>query len=121
MKKRKTIKDCTLCGLCKSNCPVFKATKLEPISARGRAIILMDNKNDNIIDIINKCTLCNSCKIECPEGIDLPAEIRKAREHLIKTGNETTANKKMIGNIRKYGNPFGKPEKGKIPKDLYCC
>ncbi|MFH1127457.1 MAG: (Fe-S)-binding protein [archaeon] len=119
MKKlNKTLDDCTLCGLCKTNCPIFKATKLETKSARGRAILL---KNKKLDDIIHQCTLCNSCKIECPEEIDLPGEIRKAREESIKKGKETQANKKMIENIRKHGNPFGRQEKGKIPKDLYCC
>ena len=114
----KGLKDCTLCGLCKSNCPVFKATKIETKGSRGRAILL---KNRELDEIIHQCTLCRSCVVECPEGIDLPSKIRKAREKLIKSGKETQANKIMIGNIRKYGNPFGKQEKGKIPKDLYCC
>lgn len=117
-KPEKTLKDCTLCGLCKSNCPVFKATKLETKSARGRAILLKNSIED---DTISQCTLCSSCKIECPEGIDLPDEIRKARERQVKSKKETPANKIMIENIRKHGNPFGKYEKGKIPKELYCC
>jgi fumarate reductase (CoM/CoB) subunit B len=117
-KSNKTLDDCTLCGLCKTNCPVFKATKLEPKSARGRAILLKNHKLD---DIIHQCTLCKSCQIECPEGIDLPEAIKKARAESIKKGKETQANKIMIRNIRAHGNPFGKQEKGKIPKDLYCC
>ena len=116
--KKRTLKDCTMCGLCKANCPIFKATKSETKGPRGRAIIL---KNDMLDDIIHQCTLCDSCIVECPENIDLPGEIRKAREKAIESGHETPANKIMIDNIRNHGNPFGKQEKGKIPKDLYCC
>ncbi len=116
--KNPTLKDCTLCGLCKSNCPVFRATKQETKGARARVILLKENILD---EIILQCTLCASCKIECPEEIDLPKEIRKARQKLIESGKETQANKIMIDNIRKYGNPFGKQVAGKIPKELYCC
>ena len=148
MTKEKTLKDCTLCGLCKSNCPVFRSTKLETKGARARAILIKENIFDDILkannmnkkencldvcgkpgtsgihgfdDIILQCTLCASCKIECPQNIDLPKEIRKARQKLIESGKETPANKIMIENIRIYGNPFGKQQPGKIPKELYCC
>jgi Fe-S oxidoreductase len=83
---------------------------------RGRAVMLKNNFSDTSF---YNCTLCKACKVECPADVDL--ELNKVRENLVKKGVETEANKKMIENIRKYGNPFGKLEKGKIPKDLYCC
>ncbi|MCK5699440.1 MAG: 4Fe-4S dicluster domain-containing protein, partial [Candidatus Aenigmarchaeota archaeon] len=41
--KKPTLKDCTLCGLCKSNCPVFRATKQETKGARARAILIKED------------------------------------------------------------------------------
>ena len=113
---KNNVDKCTKCGFCKFNCPVFKITLKETFGPRGKAILI----NKNILnEIFNNCTLCKACKFECPLGIDL--EIDNIREKMIKQGIETEANKKMIENIRKYGNPFGKIEKGKIPKELYCC
>jgi Fe-S oxidoreductase len=110
------IDKCSLCGFCKFNCPTYKASLNEKNGPRGRAVMLKNNFSDTSF---YNCTLCKACKVECPADVDL--ELNKVRENLVKKGVETEANKKMIENIRKYGNPFGKLEKGKIPKDLYCC
>ena len=110
------ITKCSLCGFCKVNCPVYKATFNESKSPRGRAIQI---KKEKITKDFYNCTLCKACQIECPIDVDLRR--RKQREKLIEQGIETKANKKMIENVRKHGNPFGKVEKGKIPKELYCC
>jgi len=112
------IKDCTNCGFCKSHCPIFMVLLEETKGARGRAVLAKNELNDEIFYL---CTLCGACKVTCPIGIDLPEEIKKIRAKLVGLGAETEANKKMIDNIRKYGNPYGKVEKGKIPKELYCC
>jgi len=47
--------------------------------------------------------------------------MKKVREKINKENLETDENKKMIANIRKFGNPFGEMEEGKTPKELYCC
>ena len=52
---------------------------------------------------------------------ELKEIVQKSREKMVDLGLETEGNKKMIENIKQYGNPFGKTEKGKVPKDLYCC
>lgn len=111
-----TAEKCIECGLCKANCPIFKSMLIETISPRGKAMLIKEKVLDKIF---YQCTLCKACKIECP--LDLDLEFEKIREKLVKHGIETDANKKMIKNIREYGNPFGKIEKDKIPKELYCC
>jgi fumarate reductase (CoM/CoB) subunit B len=113
-----TITDCSNCGFCKRLCPVFRVTLEETKGARGRAALIKRDVNDEIYYL---CTLCGACKVTCPAGIDLPEEIRRMRAKLVSLGAETEANRKMIENIRKFGNPYGKVEKGKIPKELYCC
>ncbi len=112
------LEECSLCGLCKSNCPVFNLSFNEGDGPRGKIILL---KKDVLVEeVLNKCSLCNSCKVNCPVDIDLPKEIREARKKLL-SEKESEKNKKMIENIRKFGNPFGKVEEGEIPKELYCC
>lgn len=112
------IEKCSRCGLCKANCPIYKTLLNETFGPRGKMILL----NKKVLDkIFYLCALCKYCEENCPAGIKISEEIKRAREELIKNKMETEANKKMIENIRKFGNPFGKIEEGKIPKELYCC
>jgi heterodisulfide reductase subunit C len=67
------------------------------------------------------CTTCKNCYENCPLEINLPDIIRKFREISVKNEITTEINKKMIENIRKFGNPFGEVKEGEIPKELYCC
>jgi Fe-S oxidoreductase len=115
--KRNEIDACSLCGFCKYNCPVFKATKKESLSPRGRAIMLKKKHLDS--KVFFKCSLCKACENVCP--IDINFRFEEQRTILNEKGGETEANRKMIENIRKYGNPFGKIKKGEIPDKLYCC
>lgn len=112
----KDVELCSLCGLCKVNCPSFIASKNEVQSPRGRMTLLKNNKAS--ITFYN-CSLCGACTTACP--LELDGDFRKVRAKLVRSGRETRANKKMIENIRKYGNPYGKLEEGEVPKDLYCC
>jgi iron-sulfur cluster protein len=67
------------------------------------------------------CTTCQACKFNCPLDIDVAKLVKELREISAEQKIETEGNKKMMENIREYGNPFGKIEEGKIPKELYCC
>jgi L-lactate utilization protein LutB len=67
------------------------------------------------------CTSCMACYQNCPVKINLPELMKKLRSYLEKENLQTETNKEMIENTRKFGNPFGKLEEGKIPKKLYCC
>lgn len=110
---------CVQCGLCKMNCPVYYVLRKEMMGPRG---ILKLKENSEFGDFyVYACTLCKNCEKECPVEIKISEEIVKAREASVARGFETEANKKMIENIRNYGNPFGDVKKGEIPKELYCC
>lgn len=113
------LKECSNCGFCKATCPVFRALLDETVSARGRAYLMKKELFPK--NVFYQCSLCTMCENRCPAGIKLCSEIIKVREKLVKAKAETEENKKMIVNIKAFGNPFGKVEKGKIPKDLYCC
>lgn len=93
---------CNECGLCKESCPVFKIMKRESVSPRGFAILQKKEVHDKVFHI---CSLCNNCKDACPYGVDL--KLLEWRERLLERGVETSWNKTMIENIRKYGNPYG--------------
>lgn len=112
----KDIDKCSLCGFCKVNCPVFKVTLNETDSPRGKAVLI---KKEYYSNIFYKCTLCKACIQDCPADADI--KLRDVRVKLVRNKAETEQNRKMIKNIREHGNPFGKVEKGKKPKELYCC
>ena len=113
-----TLEKCSNCGMCKSVCPIFKAMLEETTSSRGRAVLL---KKDIMDAVFYTCSLCGACDLECPAGIEISEKIKKMRERMVNTNIETKPNKAMMKNFREYGNPYGKVEKGKTPKDLYCC
>jgi Fe-S oxidoreductase len=110
------LEPCVKCGLCKSNCPVFKIISEEEISPRGHSIKL---SNKRIEQIVFTCNLCKSCEKNCPLDLKICDAIRKAREVLSLQDKNTKPNQEMIKNIKETGNPFGKnPEK---KNELYCC
>lgn len=107
---------CVKCGFCRSCCPVFKVLLTEVDSPRGKAILM---QKDFLDSLFYNCTLCKACKETCP--LDLDIDVSKVREKLVKENVVTEANEKMIKNLRESGNPYGKIEQGKKPKDLHCC
>jgi iron-sulfur cluster protein len=117
---------CINCGACLYFCPiyrqVFDSYGLHYFGGIGVSKLAFINDLKTAYNRgLYYCTTCQACKVECPVGIDIPKVIKSLREHAVKNGIETEANKKMIGNVRVCGNPFGTVEEGKIPKELYCC
>ncbi|RJR31435.1 lactate utilization protein [Candidatus Parcubacteria bacterium] len=98
---------CINCGACYDCCPIYNTSGLKPK-------ISDFEKNYS-------CSLCSSCTINCPVKIDWQKLTKMARNDFVKDGKISAANKKMIENVRQYGNPFGKQEEGKTLKELYCC
>jgi heterodisulfide reductase subunit D len=93
---------CNECGMCKENCPVYRALKRESVSPRGFAILQKKEVYDKIVYL---CSLCGNCKEVCPYGVDL--KLQEFREKLVENRVESSSNKKVIDNLRKYGNPYG--------------
>jgi Fe-S oxidoreductase len=112
--------NCTLCGLCRMNCPVYKVFLNEAGGPRGKAVMLKQNVPSRHFYL---CTLCKACKQACIlKDLDLDEKIRKFRQDLVELGMTTEANEKMIENIRRYGNTVGPvDESNKKKVELFCC
>lgn len=110
---------CVVCGICRNRCPAFRVLLNDSVSPRGKAVVIDRNIDSDII--YSKCTLCGACDVVCPANARLSEKIREAREKRVREGREMEANKVMMENVRKYGNPFGKVGEGRMPKELYCC
>lgn len=117
---------CVNCGACLNFCPAYHqlGTKYGDKYLGSKGIIL----SAFMVDLLRakdsgcySCTLCSACMENCPAKIDLPGMMKKIRTKLNADNSETNANKKMIANVRKFGNPFGEISGDGTPKELYCC
>jgi len=116
---------CINCGACDNACPAYHQLAEFFGFERAGGIGLISHVSANESDRNNLraylCLACSGCVEDCPAKIDIPALMKKLRAGMVKKGFELEANKDMIQNVRKYNNPFGEMEEGKIPKNLYCC
>lgn len=95
---------------------MFKVELNEAESPRGRAVQAAENIES---ESLYKCLGCKLCAENCPVKFDL--KIEEIREKLVELGFETEANKRMIKNVRQYGNPFGEAGESFVPIELHCC
>jgi len=117
---------CINCGACLNFCPAYHelGTKYGDKYLGSKGIIL----SAFMIELLRakesgcySCTLCSACQENCPAKIDLPGMMKKIRGKLNAENLGTEENKKMIGNTREFGNPFGEISEDGTPKELYCC
>ena len=117
---------CINCGACLDFCPVFhqigRNYGAKYLGAKGIIFSAFSEGFKKAIEAnCFSCTSCMACYQNCPVKINLQELMKKLRSYLEKENLQTETNKEMIENTRKFGNPFGKLEEGKIPKKLYCC
>ncbi|UCH03750.1 MAG: (Fe-S)-binding protein [Candidatus Thorarchaeota archaeon] len=110
------IMECVSCGLCQSNCPIYKQTNLESNSAKGKMTILFALLQgmlewDEVAERMYECTTCKNCEATCLSGLDIAAVIEAAREELVKRGYGHTVSGELAKNIRGTRNPFGEDPK----------
>jgi Fe-S oxidoreductase len=105
-KKTKTADHCNLCGICNTNCPVFKVLLKESAGPRFKTFLA---QSQILREVFFLCTRCGVCVLECPAGVEIPC--LEMREKLVEKGFETPQNKLMRENIKLYGNPFGQMKK----------
>lgn len=119
---------CINCGACLNFCPVYHQLGdgyggEKYIGSKGVIYSYFQKGLKKARDKGSfKCTLCGNCYQNCPMKINLPEMVRKIREKQAKEKLDTQANRKMIVNVKKYGNPFGESkDDGGSPDKLYCC
>lgn len=117
-KHRHIIMECVSCGLCQSNCPIYKQTNLESNSAKGKMTILFALLEgwlnwDEIAERMYECTTCKNCQATCLSGLDIPAVIEAARAELVKRGFGNEISAQLVENMQKTHNPFGEDPKAR--------
>lgn len=117
---------CLNCGACLNFCPTFhqlgRAYGDKYLGSKG-IIFTAFSQNFDQAKKSNAyaCTLCSACFENCPVKINLPELMKKLRDKLNQADLSTEENQKMIANLKKFGNPFGKIPDKKMPDKLYCC
>lgn len=127
-KMRKALMTCTLCGFCKSVCPVFEDVKWDSSAARGRNILAYGllNKDippdESVIENMYQCTTCKDCERRCPSNIEVVDIVENCRRDLVDNGKILPKHRRVVDNIIKFGNPYGEEISvsealGKEPKE----
>ena len=109
------VEKCILCGLGRQDSVLLRLTGKETFTARGKAILIKKNILDKVffIDPVSNTTVRS-----CPTNVDIAEAVKKQREKMVEHGLETKANRRMIENIREYGNPYGNLDSKDI-KEIY--
>ena len=102
---------CILCGLCRQDSPLLALTGKETLTGRGKSLLIKKNILDKVFYID---PLHNSMVKSCPTNVDIAEGVRKQREKMVENGIETKANRRMIENLREFGNPYGRLKKEEI-------
>ncbi len=113
---RHIIMECVSCGLCQSNCPIYKQSYVESNSAKGKMSILYALLEgwldwDEVADRMYECTTCKNCQATCLSGLDIPAVVEAARAELVKRGYGNEISAKLAENLKETHNPFGEDPK----------
>lgn len=109
------ILECVSCGLCQSNCPIYKQTNIESNSAKGKMSILYGLLRgwldwDEVAQRMYECTTCKNCQATCLSGLDIASVIEAARKELVKRGYGHAVAEELAKNLRNTHNPFGESQ-----------
>lgn len=112
---KKTIDACRFCWMCRHICPVGNATGQERNTSRARALGLSMVERDveklgNIIDNIYECSLCGACTKECMTGWDPTQFTTEVKLEAALEGCLPEYVVRMVENVEKTGNAYGKTE-----------
>jgi glycolate oxidase iron-sulfur subunit len=99
----KDLRKCVRCGGCKALCPTYGRDHVEPMSARGRMILLLGllegelEPSDLLVERLTSCLLCGMCDTACPVGVDVTEAIYKGRERLRDSDRRGRRLRRLLG------------------------
>ena len=79
---------CIRCGECLSVCPVYRETRIETLSPRGKVALYRAAGEDNLTigeiyaDKFYTCLMCEACRQVCPSGVELDTILNQSRADL---------------------------------------
>ncbi len=84
-------KRCMRCGNCQAVCPLYRATKLEPLVARGKIFLIRSwltgaLSREEVKKYLFLCLACKACAESCPTGVPYEELLLEARERVFREG-----------------------------------
>ncbi|MBS7655641.1 (Fe-S)-binding protein [Candidatus Bathyarchaeota archaeon] len=117
---------CMKCGFCRELCPASSFYSWEANSPRGKIQLLkalmegeLSSISNYLIERLYFCMECAYCFYKCPAGVKTYEVFEAAKAMLAAQGR--VKHEKIIENILKFQNPFGKPQndRGKwLPSEI---
>ena len=83
---------CIRCGKCLSVCPVYRETRVETLSPRGKVALYRAVDEDGLgvgevyADKFYTCLMCEACREVCPSGVELDVILNQSRADLAHSG-----------------------------------
>ncbi|HID86112.1 MAG TPA: (Fe-S)-binding protein [Anaerolineae bacterium] len=83
---------CIRCGKCLSVCPVYRETRIETLSPRGKVALCRAVAEDDLevsevyADRFYTCLMCEACREVCPSGVELDVILNQSRAYLAHSG-----------------------------------
>ena len=103
--ERKLI-ECTRCGTCLKDCPIYKETLDEQYTSRAKVNLVKAiyyhkrfDLSDGLRDIAEMCLLCKSCQTACPNKVDGPFFTLFLRENLVKRYGEAGIKRAIFNSL----------------------
>ena len=101
---------CIRCGKCLSVCPVYRETRIETLSPRGRVALYRAVDEDDLevsevyADKFYTCLLCEACREVCPSGVELDVILNQSRADLAYGGLMPASLRRLSETIVTAGN-----------------
>ena len=101
---------CIRCGKCLSVCPVYRETRIETLSPRGKVALYRAVDEDGLevgevyADKFYTCLMCEACREVCPSGVELDVILNQSRADLAHSGLLPDSLRRLSETIVAAGN-----------------
>ena len=100
----------TRCGFCREECPVYRVTRYETFSCRGKMLVARGlvegllEPSKEMADMLDKCLLCGYCQSRCAlKNMEI---ITSMRHHLAAKGLAAAVHQENVTKIVRDGRLF---------------
>jgi heterodisulfide reductase subunit D len=111
---------CIRCGKCLSVCPIYRETRIETLSPRGKVALYRAVGEDNLeisevyADKFYTCLMCEACRKVCPSGVELDAILNQSRADLAHSGLMPESLRRLSETIVAAGNISGEDNEQRL-------
>jgi len=111
---------CIRCGKCLSVCPVYRETRIETLSPRGKVALYRAVGEDDLevgevyAGRLYTCLMCEACREVCPSGVELDVILNQVRADLAHGGLMPDSLRRLDETIVTAGNISGEDNKQRL-------